>query len=277
LSAILERPDAQARAVRPFGGVADAHRERAGAARAPLAVAGNLEVRLARDQAEVERAMRLRWQVFAGEMGAALQSPEGIDRDVFDPFCEHLVVVERDTGDVVGTYRLLMPGAARRLGCLYADGEFWLTRLAPLRERMVELGRSCVRADHRSGGVMMLLWSGLGALLARSDVRYLIGCVSVPMDDGGGFAANLYRELAARHLADDTLRVWPRKRLEAERHAPLAGVVPPPLVKGYLRAGACLLGEPHVDAQFNCADFPMMLDLDGLKARYRSRFVGGRG
>lgn len=240
----------------------------------PLASAGALEVRLARDDAEIERAMRLRWQVFAGELGAALGSPAGVDRDIFDPYCEHLVVIDRDSGDVIGTYRLLMPGAARRIGCLYSDGEFWLTRLDALRPKMVELGRSCVRADHRSGGVMMLLWSGLGALLARSEVRYLIGCVSVPMADGGGFAANLYRELASSHLADDTLRVWPRERLEVERHPHVAGVVPPPLVKGYLRAGACLLGEPHVDAQFNCADFPMMLDLAGLKARYQRRFVG---
>lgn len=241
---------------------------------APLAGAGSLEVRLARDEVEIERAMRLRWQVFAGELGAALDAPTGIDRDAFDPYCEHLVVVDRDSGEVVGTYRLLMPGAAQRLGRLYSDGEFRLTRLDGLRSRMVELGRSCVRADYRSGGVMMLLWSGLGALLARSELRYLIGCVSVSMADGGAFAASLYRELAARHLAGEALRVWPRERLELERHAPLAGLVVPPLVKGYLRAGASLLGEPHVDAQFNCADFPMMLDLDGLKARYQRRFVG---
>ena len=273
MSARLERLEAPDRAPLHADLLAGRPVDRLGRGPAPLASAGSLEVRLARDDAEIERAMRLRWQVFAGELGAALGSPAGIDRDIFDPCCEHLVAIDRDSGDVVGTYRLLMPGAARRLGCLYSDGEFWLTRLDALRPRMVELGRSCVRADHRSGGVMMLLWSGLGALLARSECRYLIGCVSVPMADGGGFAANLYRELAARHLADDTLRVWPRKRLEVERHPPLAGVVPPPLVKGYLRAGACLLGEPHVDAQFNCADFPMMLDLAGLKARYQRRFV----
>lgn len=217
--------------------------------------------------------MRLRWQVFAGELGASLQSPAGLDRDLFDPYCEHLIAIDRDGGEVVGTYRLLMPGAARRLGCLYTDGEFWLTRIDALRPRMVELGRSCVRADHRSGGVMRLLWSGLGALLANADLRFLIGCVSVPMADGGAFAANLYRRLATDHLADETRRVWPKKRLEVERHAPDKTAAPPALFKGYLRAGASLLGEPHVDSQFNCADFPMMLDLDGLKARYQRRFI----
>lgn len=248
-------------------------RERSIGAPAPLAQAGAIEVRLASSQAEIERAMRLRWQVFADEMGASLQSPAGLDRDLFDPFCEHLVAIDRDSGDVVGTYRLLMPGAAKRVGCLYTDGEFWLTRLDGLRPRMVELGRSCVRADHRSGGVMMLLWSGLGALLANAELRYLIGCVSVPMEDGGAYAAALYRSLSSAHLADETRRVWPRKRLAIECFEPGRAAAPPALFKGYLRAGACLLGEPHVDAQFNCADFPMMLDLDDLKARYQRRFI----
>ena len=279
MSALLERLQAvdhlDLGPVAPASGLAPGHPACRPASRtpAPLARAGSIEVRLACSPAEIERAMRLRWQVFADELGASLQSPAGLDRDIFDPYCEHLVAIDGDSGDVVGTYRLLMPGAAKRLGCLYTDGEFWLTRLDGLRPRMVELGRSCVRADHRSGGVMMLLWSGLGALLAHADVRYLIGCVSVSMNDGGGFAAALYRSLSATHLADETRRVWPRERLEIERFPDGVPAAPPALFKGYLRAGASLLGEPHVDAQFNCADFPMMLDLDGLKARYQRRFI----
>lgn len=241
---------------------------------AALARAGRLLVRLARGADEIEAAQRLRWQVFAGELGAALDSPAGIDRDIFDPWCEHLVAVDCDSGEVVGTYRLLMPQAAARLGCLYADGEFWLTRLDPLRGRIVELGRSCVRADHRSGPAIMLLWSGLGALLARSDARYLIGCVSVPIADGGRLAANLYRRLSASCMADVALQVWPHERLPIERFEPIDEVAPPPLLKAYLRAGAQLLGEPHMDLEFGCADFPMLLRLDSLKAGYQRRFLG---
>lgn len=138
---------------------------------------------------------------------------------------------------------------------------------------MVELGRSCVHPAYRKGPVIMLLWSGLGTLLAGSAHRYLIGCVSVPVIDGGHYAASLYRRLADQHLADETLRVWPRRRLDLDRLDHHLDVLPPPLVKGYLRAGAKLLGEPHLDTEFGCADFPMMLDLAGLRDRYQRRFT----
>jgi putative hemolysin len=215
----------------------------------------------------------LKWPVYAGRRQGA---SDRIDRDLFDDHCEHLVVVERGSGEVVGTYRLLLPEAAQRLGRLYSEGEFDLQRLSALRGRMLELGRSCVRSDHRSGAVIMLLWAGIGSLLAGSDARFLIGCVSVPMSDGGTMAANLYRRLASEYLAGERLRVWPRQRLDIERLENGDPVTIPALVKGYLRAGAMLLGEPHVDAQFGCADFPMMLDLNDLESRYQRRFSGAR-
>lgn len=246
-----------------------------GRADSVLASAGSLDVLVARKRADVECALRLRYRVFAEELGACLDPAQGIDRDIFDPYCQHLIVRDRDTAEVVGTYRLLFPEQAMDVGCLYSDGEFVLARLDPLRTSMVELGRSCVHADYRSGAVIMLLWSGLGALLARSGMRYLIGCVSVTIRDGGHFAASLYSRLARTHLSDDSVRVWPHRRLEIERLEHHLDVVPPPLLKGYLRAGARLLGEPHVDGQFACADFPMMLDLDALQSRYQRRFASG--
>ncbi len=250
--------------------------DRTSVARAVLAQSDLLEVRLARTDAEIERALRLRWEIFAGELGASLCSADRIDRDRFDEQCEHLVVVERASGDVVGTYRLLLPQAAARLGCLYSEAEFDLQRLSAIRGRMVELGRSCVRADHRSGAAIMLLWAGIGSLLASTGVRFLIGCASVPMRDGGAMAANLYRRLASEHLAAEAMRVWPRQRLPIERFAPGEAAPIPALIKGYLRAGAVLLGEPHVDTEFGCADFPMMLDLLELDTRYQRRFSSTR-
>lgn len=238
-----------------------------------LAGAGQLSVSLATDPDEIRQALRLRHRVFAGELGARIGDAEGLDRDIFDPYCRHLVVRDNALERVVGTYRVLMPEQAKALGCLYSDGEFWLTRLNPLRDSIVELGRSCVDPEYRSGAAIMLLWAGLGALLAGSGHRYLMGCVSVPLNDGGGFAANLYRKLAAENLADETLRVWPRERLDVDAHPVNPDLVIPALMKGYLRAGAQLLGEPHLDREFGCADFPMMLSLDAIGSRHRRRFL----
>lgn len=241
----------------------------------PLARSGDLSVSVASTPAAIERALRLRHQVFVGELGASIASRDGIDRDIFDPYCRHLVVSDHATGEVVGTYRVLLPEQARLLGCLYSDREFWLTRLNPLRDSVVELGRACVHPNYRTGAAIMLLWSGIGALLAACGHRHLLGCVSVPLDDGGAYAAHLYRTLARRHLADETLRVWPRVRLDlslGEADDEGAAAIPP-LMRGYLRAGAKLLGEPSRDDEFGCADFPMMLRLEDLTGRYQRRFM----
>lgn len=234
------------------------------------------EVLVAHDPADIEQAMRLRWEVFAGEMHARVGTVQGIDRDIFDPYCEHLIVRERASGRVVGTYRVLLPERAARLGCLYTEGEFWLTRLGSLRPELVELGRSCVHPDHRKGAVIMLLWSGLREMLSRTPYRTVIGCVSVSMADGGHAAADLWRRLAAQHLADESLRVWPRERLDLERLGTGAEPPVPALMKGYLRLGAQLLGEPHVDRDFGCADFPMMLNLEAIDERCARRFAPTR-
>jgi len=238
--------------------------------------AGNFEVRLARHADEVAAAQRLRYQVFAEEMGARLPNADGgLDVDMFDRFCEHLLVHDRERDEVVGTYRIMFPEQARQIGCLYADQEFWLTRLDPIRGDIVELGRSCVHPDYRSGGVIMLLWAGLGELLARRSERFVIGCVSVPMADGGHYAASLYRKLAARHQADESLRVWPKDRLPIESLYHDCDVVIAPLIKGYLRVGAQLLGEPHRDFEFGCADLPMLLPIERINPRYARRFSVG--
>lgn len=238
-----------------------------------LASGGRLEIVLASCERDVEQAQRLRYRVFARELGACIGSAQGVDRDAFDPYCRHLVARDRDSGEVVGTYRVLLPEQAAEAGRLYTDGEFVLDRIDALRPWMVELGRSCVHPDYRGGATLMLLWSGLGALLARTSARYLIGCVSVPVRDGGRFAASLYRQLARSCLSGEHERVRPRSRLPVELLAEDLEVAPPPLMKGYLRAGARLLGEPHVDLEFGCADFPMMLELEALQSRYGRRFA----
>ncbi|TXT37196.1 MAG: hypothetical protein FD135_3770 [Comamonadaceae bacterium] len=118
-----------------------------------------LLVSWARHADEVRQAQRLRYRVFADEMGARLTTPvAGHDIDLFDNYCEHLLVRDEVTQEVVGTYRVLTPAQAKRVGSTYSDTEFDLTRLRGLRERMVELGRSCVHPDHRHAASSVATW-----------------------------------------------------------------------------------------------------------------------
>ncbi|WP_349741680.1 GNAT family N-acetyltransferase [Roseateles cavernae] len=242
-----------------------------------------LDVAWARTEDEVREAQRLRYQVFVDEMGARLSVPKGApaghDIDMFDPFCEHLLVrsVEADgrPGPVIGTYRVLTPAAAKRAGGLYSETEFDLTRLRGLRSRMVELGRSCVHPEHRSGGAIMALWGALAEFMVRNELDTMIGCASVSMRDGGHYAAALWKQLEQSHLAGIEWQVRPRLPLPVEElHRSETVAEAPPLIKGYLRCGARILGAPAWDPDFNTADLPMMMRIADLPARYRRHFLG---
>lgn len=222
---------------------------------------------------EVAEAQRLRYKVFGEEMGAKFDgADDGLDRDVYDAFCEHLLVREARDGKVVGAYRLLPPEAARRVGRLYSESEFDLSRLDLLRDSTVEAGRSCVHREHRNGAVIMLLWSGITRYMKRYGYEYLIGCTSVSLRDGGHAAANLYRSLPARSFTSPEYRVFPHLALPVDRLANGDAVHPPPLVKGYLRVGAKVGGAPAWDPDFNTADLFMLLDMRQMNARYARHF-----
>ena len=237
-----------------------------------------ITVAWARHQDEVRAAQRLRHAIFAGEMGARLASPvPGHDVDLFDDYCEHLLVRNAATGEVVGTYRVLTPVQARRAGSFYSDTEFDLWRLRGLREQMVELGRSCVHADYRQGGVIMTLWAALGEFMQRNRLDTMIGCASIPMLHNGvvsgDVAASVWRQLRATHLAAIEYQVVPRLPLPVELLDGSLPVEAPALIKGYLRTGAKVLGPPAWDPDFNTADLPMMMRLHELPARYRKHFL----
>jgi putative hemolysin len=240
---------------------------------------GPVVVAWAEHQDEVRQAQRLRYQVFAGEMGARLDtSIPGHDVDLFDDYCEHLLVRDAPSGDVIGTYRVLTPAQAKRVGSTYSDTEFDLTRLRTLRERMVELGRSCVHPDHRHGGVILALWGALAEFMVRNQLDTMIGCASIPMLHNGVVsghaAASIWTQLRQTHLAPVEYHVRPRLALPVEQLDGTLPVEPPALIKGYLRLGAKVLGAPAWDPDFNTADLPMLMRIADLPPRYRKHFLG---
>ena len=237
----------------------------------------SLQIALARSEAEVRAAQRLRWQVFAAEMGARLDTPQpGLDVDRYDPHCEHLLVRQAATGEVVGTYRLLGADAARRLGGYYIEQEFELGRLEAGRGRLLELGRCCVRADHRRGAVIALLWSGLADYLRTRPHDHLIGCASIALRDPAFDAAAIWQSLRDTHLGPAAWRATPRRPLPLPLRPAVPGAPPPalpPLLRGYLRAGAQLCGAPALDPDFHTADLPMLLAMTRLNPAHARHFL----
>lgn len=238
----------------------------------------------ARDAGEVREAQRLRFRVFAQELGARLRPPAGTpyghDADEFDAHCEHLLVRELaddgSPGAVIACYRLLSATAAQRIGGFYAETAFDLTRLRAHRNRIAELGRACVAPEHRRGAAMLMMWGAIAQRMQQLGLDLLIGCASVPALDGGSAAWTLWNRLAEEQLAGIEWRVRPRLPLHpalAPRSSLVEPPALPPLLRAYLNANARLLGAPAWDADFRCADFPLMLPLQDLPASYRRRFL----
>jgi putative hemolysin len=257
-----------------------------------LASSRSLEVRLAETDSEIEAAQRLRYHVFYEEMGA-IPSPsmrqEKRDFDHFDNFCDHLLVVDRDThGEdgqprVVGTYRMMRDVDARRAGGFYTGGEF---DIAPLISglgkgaRLLELGRSCVLKAYRSKPIsVQLLWRGLGVFNDRFSTDLMFGCASLPGIDPDALALPL-SYLHHFHAMPEGLPVRAREDLFVDMNRiPKDQIDPkealralPPLIKGYVRAGGCIGNGAVIDRQFGTTDVFIYFPLVNMNARYQSRF-----
>ncbi|MEU4998706.1 GNAT family N-acyltransferase [Streptomyces sp. NPDC021622] len=240
---------------------------------APGAVTGSYVTSIADSESQIRAAQRLRYRVFGEEMGATLHTPlPGHDVDDYDDLVDHLIVTDTTTDEVVGTYRLLPPGRSERS---YSDGEFDLRALADLRSSTIEAGRSCVHPDHRSGAVINLMWSALARYVLLSGHRYLAGCASVPLSDGGKAASSAWLLGTSKHASPPELRVHPRRpwtpaepTVERPTYADL-----PPLLRGYLRLGAWMCGAPTHDPEFDVADFFVLLDMERLSDRHRRYFL----
>lgn len=239
----------------------------------PAAAPRALRVELARSRAEIEATQRLRYAIFAGEMGAKLHNRiPGLDHDRFDACCQHLIV--RDGLDrIIGCTRILTADAARRAGGFYSQTEFDLGPVLALPGRFVEIGRTCVHPDYRNGATIGTLWSGLAAFIAEQRMDYLIGCASIPLGEDGGQARALYAELAQRHLVPEPLRVKPHLPLPRRDGIAYGQYAVPPLLKAYLRLGAQIGGEPCLDPDFKVADVFVLLSSQRIERRYARHFL----
>lgn len=242
---------------------------------------------LSTDPAMIEAAQRLRYDVFTSTPGFALPTADehGADRldvDRFDEFCDHLLVRDDDTGELVGCYRMLAPAGAIAAGGLYTATEFDIRAFDPLRPSLVEMGRAVVRDGHRNGGVVLLMWAGILAYLDRYGYDHVTGCVSVPIGGGPGDPApgsqlrGVRDFILSRHGAPPQLRVRPHRPVVVGGR-PLDDIAPPArpsvpaLMRGYLRLGAQVCGEPAHDPDFGVGDFCVLLAKQHADTRYLKR------
>ena len=244
---------------------------------------GHFIVKLAEYYEELENALKLRFDVFNRELNEGLNSSyiTGMDMDSYDDYCDHLIVVDTRCNKVVGTYRLLLGFVAETNIGYYSECEFDMTAIRTMGGEKLELGRSCVHKDYRNAGVINLLWAGIARYIDIYGVCHLFGCGSLHTSDPDEVSM-VYSYMNTFHRAGSEFTVYPMKKLRGVR---LASIVDqktafdklPPLIKGYLRLGALICGEPAYDDIFGTTDLFLLLETEKLISRYKKRFFQESG
>lgn len=239
---------------------------------------GKYVAKMVENSREFESVLRLRFDVFHRELGLEENSASELDLDEYDLQCNHIVVTEKSTRETVGTYRLNTIEGAKNVKGFYAYNEFSIEDLpAQILKQAVELGRACIKKDHRNSRVLFLLWRVLAAFLEQNKKRYLFGCCSIFTQDSE-VAAKVLSQLKAKGHLHETIEVKPR----VDKICIPANFIPesleeielPALVNIYLRIGAKVCGEPAIDREFKTVDYFVIFDLNEINRRYKKMFFG---
>jgi putative hemolysin len=243
---------------------------------------GNLGVRIASTEAEIDASQALRYRVFYNDMGAqpsAEAERRQRDFDPYDAVADHLLVVDHAIGPgpegVVATYRLIRRPAAEKVGQFYSADEYDISAMLAFPGQLLELGRSCVHPDYRGRSAMQLLWRGIAAYVFMHRIDLMFGCASLPGTDPDALASEL-TYLHHNHLAPPALRprALPDRYVEMRRMDPAAIdprralAVLPPLIKGYLRLGGFVGDGAVIDPQFNTTDVAVIVKTDLVTDKY---------
>ena len=249
-----------------------------------LAESESFLVKLAKNHEEVEMAQRLRYEVFNIEQERGLKSAKkyGIDFDEFDEQCLHLLAIEKSTEKLVGTYRAHLGSVANSAKGFYSSKEYEIHGLYKIADKCLELGRTCVSLEYRSGAVIALLWTGITELLVRGNFSYMLGCVSLDeADPRTGWA--VYQYIAGKNSTCKDFNVIPRPgfKLEKPDQREIDAILSdekalrkkiPPIFKGYLRLGGVICGDPALDTEFGTIDFFILVEVDKIPPRYKRYF-----
>lgn len=226
---------------------------------------------------DMEDIFRLRYEVFNSAFSGNLAGMQNrdepdLDNDHYDAHCKHLLVRDARTGEAIATTRLLTDEAAGMVGHFYSQSEFFLPGLTSLSGKVLELGRTCIKENYRDGAAIFTLWQTLARYLADNRFRFLIGCASISMDDGGIQTEAIMKDIRQKYLDTSQINAKPKTPVPSIQLPENVVARVPALLKTYLRLGARVCGEPCWDKEFGCADVFILLDMHNLCPRYARRF-----
>ncbi len=228
---------------------------------------------IAKDPKEIEKCLSFRYEIFSNEIGTNIGSDVRLNKDRFDDYSRHLMVIDQSTRQVVATTRLLVDTDIVHTGCFYSETEFEISRIINMSGKFLEIGRTCVHPAYRSGIALTILWQGIARIVSLSKIDYLIGCASIPLSTGDQYINSLMHVLRNKHYSEDEQRVRPLIPLKYSSTPVSEDVIMPTLLKSYIRQGAVICGEPYLDAEFGVVDVFVLLDCNKITSRYRHHSI----
>ena len=244
----------------------------------PLALTQNaqpvnpiLNAYITNDEQDIEQACQLRQQIFTQEFSANITGDS--DRDRFDGFCHHLVVKEVQSGEIVAYSRIITHQMAKQHGGYYTQGEFNIDAIIEPQKRYMEIGRTCVNSEYRSGACIAMLWGQIGQFMLEHNIDFLFGCASIPFAEGCNKTMAVINYLRNNHFTPPSKRVIPKHPLPLLCSQLNGKDVMPPLLKAYIRMGCMVCGEAHWDKEFNSADVMILLPRENINMRYLKHFL----
>jgi len=241
----------------------------------------NFVVKTADTPEELYEALRLRHDVFIEEL-LHKHKKTGLDIDRFDRKCDHLLIIDKKTEQLIGTYRLQSSLHTKKW---YTATEFHMRNIKKLPGNKLELGRACVHPEYRTGVTIALLWEGIHAYVLASDTKYMFGCSSIKTMDKDDIRKIYYYLQQQEHLTHEH-KVRPKGKFNVHglrghlkrhphHHEPIdyhdIADKLPSLLQSYLKLGAKVCGRPAIDKSFRCIDFLTLLDMTQLREEYLSK------
>ncbi len=244
----------------------------------------NFMIKIAESNFEIKKAQSLRYKIFFKEKKIQKNNLKSLlkrDYDFYDKISDHLIIIDehRDVKDnVIGTYRLLRGNSARLYRGFYTEQEFDISNLKKnfSSKDILELGRSCVHPDYRSGTILKLLWQGISKYIKICKIKILIGCASFNGTDPTKFK----NEFSLLHKSYRLPKNYNVKSLQNNdisfgKNIKESTVLNrlPPLIKGYLKAGGMVSENFYIDKEFETIDFCVIMLTEKIASRYQNKFL----
>ena len=236
-------------------------------------------LQIASNPEEVKTAQRLRFEIFNLEVKGELKSSvtQELDKDEYDPFCDHLLIIEPEKKKVIGTYRMLLRSKAKNSIGFYSESKFDISNIKKLDSQMLELGRACIHRDYRNKNVLDLLWQGVAEYILKHNVEYVFGCPGIRTRDSRKIS-EIFSYVKENYYSDEKLRVYPLEKNKLRdldlnykaKNNTFRKI--PPLIQSYLKIGAWICGYPAINPEFNTTALFMLLDVGRISDTYRKHF-----